>query len=49
MKHLGRFVSCRAGRIFILIISAGHNSVKNEDGVMFLFFCILPDSDLYLN
>ena len=34
--------------IFILIISEGHNSIKNVDGVMDLFLCISSNDDLYL-
>ena len=35
--------------IFIGKISKGHNSLKNEDGVMVLFLCTSSDGGLYLN
>ena len=47
MKISLTVLSCRADTIFILIISEGHNSVKNVDGVMVLFLCILSDGDIY--
>ena len=33
--------------IFIAKNSKGHNSVKNENGVTVLFFCISSDGGLY--
>ena len=33
-----RFLCCREGMIFILIISKGHNSAKNVDALCFFFY-----------
>ena len=45
--HQG-FYSYLAETIFLIKLSKGHNSIKNEGGVMILKLCTLSDDALYL-